>query len=179
MYPKELRFDLEDIQEEIPVTVPDSKGGVTEYKLVSISGQDATTYQNARASSIKFDQQGRPVGFSKIADLAPLLVSLCLRREDGGKVSKSVVGSMPHKVQKKLFEVAQSMNQLNEEVRYTEAMVEVFGADDSPVNIEEVREWLSDQDEENTNVRLVSMLFKESDEELVKNSQNGTMDGST
>jgi hypothetical protein len=169
MIPNELDFSLEEICQKIPVVVPNEDGtSLDEFELISMSGQDATTYQNAKASSIKFDSNGQPVGFNKIADLAPLLISLCLRRKGGGLVSKSTVGKFPYKVQQKLFEVAQEMNGLNEEVRYTEAMLKVFDAPDSPVDMEEVRDWLSSQDDSDKSVQLVTLLFKETDSEIGK-----------
>ncbi len=60
------------------------------------------------------------------------------------------------------------MNGLNEEVRYTEAMLKVFGAPDSPVDMEEVRDWLSSQDDSDKSVQLVTLLFKETDSEIGK-----------
>ena len=170
MIPTELDFSLDDISQKIPVIVPNDDGtALEEFELVSMSGQDATTYQNAKASSIKFDKNGQPVGFNKIADLAPLLISLCLRRKGGGLVSKNVVGKFPYKVQKRVFEVAQEMNGLNEEIRYTEAMLEVFGYSDSPIDMENVREWLLDQDQSDKSVQAVHLLFKETDSEIGKN----------
>jgi hypothetical protein len=177
MTPTELDFTLDDIVQEIPVKVPTDKG-VEDYKLVSLSGQDATKYQNARANCIRFDRDGNPVGFQNIADLAPMLVSLCLKRLDGSAVSKNVVGLFPHKVLQKLFTVAQEMNDLNQETRYSEALQKVFSLPDSPVNVEEVRQWLKTQNKEDKDIQSTYTLFKETDEELGKNSQSGTTDGS-
>lgn len=173
-----LDFTQEDILQEIPVSIPSSDGGVQEFKLVSLNGQDATTYENARAACIKFDKEGNPIGFNKVADLAPMLVGMCLRRPDGGSVSRQVVGNFPYRVLKKLFETAQQINGLNEEVRYTNSMVKVFSQTGSPVDMEIVRNWLREQDQSDKDVEVVSLLFKESDDELAKNSQSGTMHGS-
>lgn len=172
MIPDKLDFTLETIQQEIPVSIPNKDGGVSNYNLVTLSAQDSTQFQNARAASIRFDKEGNPIGFTKIADLAPLLLSYCLKREDGGSVSKSVIGTFPAKVLQKLFSVAQEMNDLNQEVRYTEAMVKVFQFSGSPVDMDETREWLDSLDQSNKDVEVVNTLFRKTDSEyeLGKNS---------
>jgi hypothetical protein len=172
MIPDKLDFTLDVIEQEIPVSIPNKNGSISNYKLVTLSAQDSTQYQNARAASIKFDSQGNPVGFNKIADLGPLLLSYCLKREDGGSVSKGVIGDFPAKVLQKLFTVAQEMNDLNQEVRYTEAMVKVFKYSGSPVDMEQTREWLESLDQSNKDVSTVCTLFRKTDSEydLGKNS---------
>jgi len=174
---QDLDFTKEEIVQELLVRIP-MPSGVEEFKLVSLTGQAATLYENARANCIRFDREGKPVGFQNIADVAPLLVSLCLKRLDGGSVSKSVIGTFPNKVLQKLFQTAQEMNELNKETRYSESLNKVFSQDDSPVDMEVVRNWLKAQDNEDKDVQAVYVLFKETDEEMAKNSQSNTMDGS-
>lgn len=165
MIPEKLDFTLESIEQEIPVSIPNKDGSISHYKLMTLSAQDSTQYQNARAGSIKFDREGNPIGFNKIADLGPLLLSFCLKREDGGSVSKNVIGDFPAKVLQKLFTVAQEMNDLNQEVAHTEAMVKVFGRSGSPVDMTEVREWLESQDQNDKQVQTVTTLFRKTDSE--------------
>lgn len=175
--PEKLDFtEQEDLIVSIPVTIP---GESQEFRLKTFTGADATKYHNAQARSVRLDNQGNPVGFTgDVANIEPLLVSLCLYDEKGKKVSVSKIGNWPFPVQRRLYKVAQEINKINEEVRLSALMAEAFDSEENPppCSIEEIREWSSNF--EGKKWSQIRMTFSPTDEELeAKNSQEDTMDG--
>jgi hypothetical protein len=159
----------------IPVKIP---GDSTEYTLKTFNGADATKFHNAQAKTIRFDSAGNPVGFNdRIADIEPLLISLCLWDDKGRKVSVSKIGSWPFPIQRKLYKTAQQINQIAEEERLSSLLAEAFRNEDNPppCSLEELREWSTSLREDKW--KPVIGLFSLTDEELVKNSLNETTDG--
>ena len=83
--PDRLDFtENEDLVISIPVTIP---GEGQQYYLKTFTGADATKFHNAQAKSVRLDSKGNPVGFNgNVANIEPLLVSLCLYDERNKKV---------------------------------------------------------------------------------------------
>lgn len=127
------------------------------------------------------DSTGNLVGFNKIADLEPLLVSYCLKKKDGKSISTTEVGKFPAAVQRELFKTAEQMNQLNQEVKMSESLITILDREDSPTSIQEIRDWLEtieeEGDEGKDKLKSVRLLFSPTNEELVKNSLSGTIGG--
>lgn len=91
--------------------------GKDEYVLREASGEAATIYRNAMLKATKLGENGKPESLDGFADAEPLLVSLCLFKREGvgfGSVSVNVVKSWPSRVQKKLFERAKEISDLDE-----------------------------------------------------------------
>ena len=121
--PTELDFTAEDFQRVIPVKIPTHDNKSVDYELRILTGGDATTYDNARTNSIMFDSEGKTTGLSNIAELGPLLVSLCLHTSDGTKVNVTQVKEFPAPIVDKLFEAAKALNGIDTEVEDQEEQV--------------------------------------------------------
>lgn len=85
------------------------------YILREADGTAACRYNNAKLHGTKFDENGKAVGIGNLADVEPLLVSLCLF-EDGAKthVPLAVVSAWPYQVIKALFDEAKEISHLDE-----------------------------------------------------------------
>lgn len=104
-----MDFDSLDLL-TVPVTIAGKK-----YTLREIDTQGACRYNNAKLHGTKFDENGKAVGIGNLADVEPLLVSLCLF-EDGQPthVPLSVVSAWPYRVVKPLFDKAKEISHLDE-----------------------------------------------------------------
>lgn len=142
-----MKFDLDEVV--IPVSVGDK-----EYVLREASGQAAVTWRNAIFSKTKLGPDGKPIGFGAMAEIEPLLVSLCLYNGDGRNVPEQEVRKWPARIQKALFERAKDISDLDEE-------------DDS--NLEELYKQRKELDEKITKL--------EKGETAAKNGQADTTDG--
>ena len=96
-----------------PQTEPVKLSG-KDYSLREASGDAATKFANARLNCIKLGPDGKPQTVRGIADVEPLLVSLCLFDETGKNVPEATVRSWPARVQKVLFERAKEMSHLDD-----------------------------------------------------------------
>lgn len=111
----------------LPVEVPVSVAG-KKYVLREASGDAACRYRNALLKSTRLGPEGKPSVIDGLADVEPLLVSLCLFEvlSDGtlakGPVPAHVIRSWPARIQKALFERAKQISDLEE--RETAASLE-------------------------------------------------------
>lgn len=97
---------------EIPVSI-----GVKQYVLCEATGTAGVAFNNARTKGIKFSNEGKPNSISGVADVEPLLVSLCLfETVEGGRkpVPITTVQSWPYRVMKDLFDRAKEISNLDE-----------------------------------------------------------------
>lgn len=102
---------------EIPVTVGDKK-----YILREASEDSACKYRNAMLRCTKLGPEGKPASVHGIADVEPLLVSMCLFEAlpDGSGFKNSctrveTVRSWPSRIVKQLFEKTKEISDLDEE----------------------------------------------------------------
>ena len=104
----ELRFDdITPIEERVHV-------GGGEYVLREMSGDAAVKYDNARLNRYEY-QDGKLVKIRDLADMEPLLVSLCLFTDDGKTpVSEVTIRAWPCHVQKALHERAKQINDMDQ-----------------------------------------------------------------
>lgn len=115
----ELRFDdITPIEEKVYV------GGV-EYALRETSGDAAVKYDNARLNCYEY-QDGKLTKVHDLADLEPLLVSLCLFDGGGKKVPEAVVRNWPARVQKALYIRAREISGMNEPPQTIEKQIELL-----------------------------------------------------
>jgi hypothetical protein len=112
-----IRFD--DIT---PIVEQAYIGGI-EYELRETSGGAAVKYDNARLRCYEY-QEGKLVRMHDLADLEPLLVSLCLFDTEGKEVSEKLIRSWPHRVQKALFERAKELSGMYDSVQSIEEQIE-------------------------------------------------------
>lgn len=117
---EELVFDVENLR--VPVTIRFKDTGKTEkYYLTDASGGAAVQFKNAQMSGVVMDMnvedgsKPRVSGVKNIADLEPLLVSLCLFHEkDDSPVPLNVVKSFPYRIIRALYDKAYKMSDFEE-----------------------------------------------------------------
>jgi len=103
----ELNFDdLTPI--EIPVRIQGKN-----YVLREASGDAACRYRNAVLACAQLTPEGKAVSVRNLADVEPLLVSLCLFDEKGNPVSVNQVRKWPARVVKALYEKAKEISDLD------------------------------------------------------------------
>ena len=113
----EIRFD-----DLTPISIPVTLGAKS-YVLKEATGDASTRYKNALMSSTKMGKDGKPSHVEGLANVEPLLVSLCLFESyevRGGElkerpVTESFIRGLPGKIQKKLFEKVKEISGLSEE----------------------------------------------------------------
>ncbi len=105
---KELKFDLSVI--EIPVNIENKK-----YILREASGAAACSYRNAMIECTQLGPDGKPTKLKGIANVEPLLVSLCLFDDKNKRVPVATIQSWPSRIQKTLFDKAKEISELGEE----------------------------------------------------------------
>ena len=149
-----MNFDLEII--EVPVML-----GGKSFVLKEATGAAACKYRNAMLGHTVLGESGKPVSIKGMADIEPLLVSLCLfeiiTNEDSDQIVEKQltvkdVGKWPAKVVTSLFEKAKEISNLSDE--------------------EDTEESLVKEQEE------LDKRVKELKESKAKNSPNNTTDGS-
>lgn len=109
--------------------------GKTWYLLIEATGDAVRQWRNARLKASKLED-GKLVSMEGLADIEPLLVSLCLYNLDQttatptqpphdivfkGQVAKEVVGAWPARVQTALYERIKKISDLLDEEKKTPA----------------------------------------------------------
>jgi len=116
----EIRFDdITPIEERVHV-------GGQEYVLRETSGDAAVRYDNARLGCYEY-QDGKLVRVHGLANLEPLLVSLCLFMGDGTTpVPEATVKAWPARVQRTLYARAREVSGMNEPPQALEKQIELL-----------------------------------------------------
>jgi len=111
----ELRFD-----DLTPTEVPVYLAGKS-YILREASGDAACKYRNAMLACTRLGPDGKPSSIQGMADIEPLLVSMCLyNAEEGDKsfgkcVPLNIIRSWPSRVQKSLYDKVKEISEIGEE----------------------------------------------------------------
>jgi hypothetical protein len=122
---QEMNFD--DLQPiEIPVKFRNRRFGLREA-----SGDSAVKYRNAMLDATRLGPDGKPISVKGMANIEPLLVSMCLIEyiaDKDGKdrerpVSEAAVRSWPNRILKPLYEKCKAISALNEDDETEEALV--------------------------------------------------------
>ncbi len=112
-----LNYDLTLV--EIDVTI-----GSVKYILREASGKAACIYRNAMFGHTTLGPEGNPVSFRGIADIEPLLVSLCLFKAEGNTpVTIEVVREWPSRILTSLYDKAKEISNLAEDEDTEESLV--------------------------------------------------------
>lgn len=106
------------------------KLGKKNYVLAEASEDAAVKYNNASMKATKFNEEGKAVSVDGVADVEPLLVSMCLFEADDqgkpqydkegnliGAVALGFVRSLPARIVKPLFERAQAISGLSQKTK--------------------------------------------------------------
>ena len=114
----EIRFDdITPIEEVVHI-------GGADYVLRETSGDAAVKYDNARIEGYEY-KDGRLIRVHNLANLDPLLVSLCLFEGDGKTpVPELTIRSWPARVQRALCERAREISRMNEPPQELEKQIE-------------------------------------------------------
>ncbi len=178
----EMSFDL--TATEVPVTIDGE-----DYVLREASGDTACRYQNAQVACMRMTD-GQVSKVTAIADTQPLLVSLCLvklvQKPDSDEpelrrpVPISTVRGWPSRVVKDLFERAKEISGLEEAVTERELLGSVLALPDSPLAMDQLRDWVGSQDQELHGRKYAPLQkwLEPTSEEKAKNLQSGMTDGS-
>ena len=128
------------------------------YMLWEATGADASRFVNAKAKAIRVLGPGS-VQPGDVGDLAPLLVSLCLKTEDGKAVSASTIGAWPGHIQDRLYQRALDLSGLRDrDETVAGQLATLLASPDCPVAGQALVAWVMSQDpDEYKNVRS---LFK-------------------
>lgn len=104
-----LNYDLTLV--EIPVTI-----GPDKYILREASGKAACIYRNAMFGHTTLGPEGNPVSFRGMADIEPLLVSLCLFKAEGNiPMTIDKVREWPSRILTDLYNKAKEISNLAED----------------------------------------------------------------
>jgi hypothetical protein len=169
-------FDFSDI---VPAEVPVSYGG-RHFILREASGDAAARYRNALLKSTKLTD-GKVSSMEGMADVEPLLVSLCLWEINPagagvkeGPVSLGFIRSMPARIVKALFEKVKVMSDLAETPDES-PLLKAISLPGSPVTVEAMRTFADSLDDKH---EAFKEMLKPSKEEEAKNSPSATTGGS-
>lgn len=128
-----MAFNL-DFSDFAMTEVPFELLGVR-YVLREASSSAATKYNNERTNRVVYGADGKVSGVRDIADLGPLLVSLCCFEAESGKaVDVKTVLSWPQRVVSELFETAKTISYLQDEKPFAKELLEALDSPDSPVS---------------------------------------------
>ena len=135
----EINLDFSDLQ---PIEIPFEYNG-KKYILREASGAVAKRFNNERTNRVKYGLTGRAESFRDIADLAPLLVSLCVTTESGQAIPQTVIETWNDKVIQRLFKTAKEISFLEDKVFDAGTVVESLLKEAScPINADEFRAWV-------------------------------------
>lgn len=102
-------FDITPIQVEYRI-------GDIDYILREASGETAVKFSNAKLKNLVLDD-GKVTKVSGMANIQPLLISLCLTEKASGKpVPEEIIKSWPSRIQTKLFDKAKEISDIDQEV---------------------------------------------------------------
>ncbi|MFH1328089.1 MAG: hypothetical protein ABIH76_04500 [Candidatus Bathyarchaeota archaeon] len=115
----EIRFDdITPIEELVHI------GGI-DYVLKETSGDASVKYDNARLACYEY-QDGKLVRSHGLADLEPLLISLCLFDSAGVNVPETVIRSWPSRIQQALYTRAKMVSGTIETVESLEGQLKLL-----------------------------------------------------
>lgn len=170
-------FNFDDLQiKEKPVTIQ----GVN-YVLREANGDAACKYRNALLGQVELGSDGVPKKLGKVADVEPMLVSLCISKVQGeGKpiatVNEQDVRRWPNRVIKPMFEWIKKNSDLEEEEsQLSKELRQALDNEDSPFKMAQLREWVNHFPQ--NQLTELRKLIEPTPEELAKNEQSGTGNG--
>ena len=166
-------IDLGDISLiEIQYTI----GGV-DYILKEASGDAACQYRNALFKDIQLGPEGKPSKIGNMADVEPLLVSLCLFNPEGRKIAVDSIRKWPNRIIKQLFEKVKEISDLNEESDERTQLEEAMDYPGSPCKFTDLQTYIASLKGENYSA--IRNWMGKPVEEHAKNGQGGIEDGSS
>ncbi len=83
------------------------------YTLREATGTAAMDYQNAILKCTRFGPNGKPIGFSNLANTEPMLVASCLVNSKGLKVGYNTIVGWPSRILTALYKKAKEISELD------------------------------------------------------------------
>ena len=166
-----FEFDFSDLETvaEIPFTYKGEK-----YILKEANSKVGAIFNNEKVARITF-KNGKPAGMRLMGDLAAILVHHCtVVAETGKNVHPSVIAQWPNKMVEDLYDKAKEISGLQDESDLGKNLRRALNRPDSPVSLQNVRDWCDTLPEED--FEDVIKLFELSEEEKAKNEQSSTTD---
>lgn len=106
---EDFNFSLDE--QSFPLTIAGDS-----YVIVEASEEAAKKYKNTAMRATKFSDKGKPSGVDGLADVEPLLVSMCLfkvgERGDRQSVSLSTILKWPHRVVEPIYQKCRELSGL-------------------------------------------------------------------
>lgn len=146
------------------------------YILREADERAARAYRNALLSCMTLGPDGKPQTLKNLADVEPLLVSLCLFDARGKLVPKAIIETWPSRMVKKLFDKAKAISDLNEESAERKAFLAALKRTDTPVSLDTFREWANALPK--SEFEALQRWLKPTEEEAAKNALSDTTIGS-
>jgi len=105
--------------DEQPVVLTDTTGQEATYSVREMAGDDLESYleSNKERLDVVVGENGKMKvrAIKSYKGMYSSLLSFCLFRASGEKVTVGEIDKYPHKVQKALFETAQKLNKIGDE----------------------------------------------------------------
>lgn len=111
--PTSKSLDDLDFSDITPIELPVRINGKS-YTLREATGDAACKYRNEMLKCTTLGPDGKPSTIRNMADVEPLLISLCLFDDKNRMVHHSIIRSWPNRVQNKLYETAKRISELDE-----------------------------------------------------------------
>lgn len=103
------------VRASVVVNIEDESGEVQPYTLREMTGSEKGKWQTSMAGRMRWDDKGKPSGIRDWTGFEGSLICRCMFDADGKKVAEDKIKEWPTTVQKKLFEMCQKLNGLDEE----------------------------------------------------------------
>ena len=105
-----MKFSLK--RKSVDIVLENEQGKEEVYILREISGEEREKYLTSMASSMRFNEDGKPVGIDSFVGLHTSLLAMALVRQDGSPVTATFIKSFPASVQIALFKKAKELSGL-------------------------------------------------------------------
>lgn len=148
-----------------------------QYWLNEASGGASVAYRNARMACHVRNGQGDLIGFKNLADLEPLLISLCLTDAQNKPVPIATISSWPASLTGDLFEKAKAISELDEEDSSEKLeLLDALSLPNAPIDVEKLGAYLISLDK--AKFTSIQSWFAPSLEDRLKNDAAGMAVGS-
>lgn len=174
-------FDYSDYDEaktEVPV-----KFKSKHYVLREASGKAARIYRNASLACIVLGPEGKPATIRNLANVEPLLVSLCLWEKPNPEaaavkpVTQDFVETMPSRLQKGLFAKIKEISDLDEEPDTKTQFIEALKLANTPISLDDLRKFVAELPDDDDKYKQLKVWMRPTAEEKAKNVPSDTTAG--
>lgn len=164
MSPYEINFDA-DVAVEYKIIYQEK-----EYTLKEATGEGAVLYNNRRAACVVLSNDGKIARLKNIADLEPLLVSLCLYDSNGKLVPEKVIKTWPSTKVRQLHDLAKKISQLNEKQlpKQLDGLKAALALPTSPCTYDDLREFVKVLPDEDIYKELKDWLIQDEETNVKK-----------